>query len=194
MQALLDQYPFIQSANFTKAGRTVANLIVIHTMEAPEKPGTARHVAEWFAGKGGTPAPQASAHFCVDADEVIQCVRLDDVAWHAPGANRVGIGIEHAGFAAQTAADWDDDASRAILARSAKLCAELMRAAGVAPGRLTPDQVKAGKSGICGHIDVTNAFPESGHGHTDPGPNFPWDHYLELVSAELAANAPAAAG
>jgi N-acetyl-anhydromuramyl-L-alanine amidase AmpD len=186
MRALLD-YPFIPSANFTQAGRTVANLIVIHTMEAPEKPGTARRVAEWFAAPNGA-APQASAHFCVDADEVIQCVRLDDVAWHAPGANRVGIGIEHAGFAAQTAVDWDDESSRKILSRSAKLCAELVRVAGVAPGRLTSDQVKAGMSGLCGHIDVTNAFPDKGHGHTDPGVNFPWDNYLALVSAELAAS------
>lgn len=185
MQGLLDQYPFIQAANFTKAGRQTATLIVIHTMEAKEKPGTARSVAEWFGGKRGA-APKASAHFCVDQDEVIQCVRLDDVAWHAPGANRVGIGIEHAGFASQTPEDWNDEASRAILARSAKLCAEIMSAAGVSPGRLTPDQVKAGMSGICGHIDVTRAFPDEGHGHTDPGPNFPWDGYLKLVSEELA--------
>jgi N-acetyl-anhydromuramyl-L-alanine amidase AmpD len=193
MQGLLEQYPFIQASNYTRAGRTTAGLIVIHTMEAPEKPGTARGVAEWFGGKRGA-APQASAHFCVGPDEVIQCVRLDDVAWHAPGANRVGIGIEHAGFAAQTAEQWADASSQAILERSAKLCAEIMRAAGVSPGRLTPAQVKAGMSGICGHIDVTKAFPDEGHGHTDPGPNFPWDRYLALVSDALGSLASRAQG
>ncbi len=184
MKALLDQYPFTQAANFTPAGRTTATLIVIHTMEAPEKPGTARGVADWFGGKRGA-APKASAHFCVGPDEVIQCVRLDDVAWHAPGANRSGIGIEHTGFAAQTVEQWNDEGSNATLQRSARLCAELMRETNIAPGRLTPDQIKANMSGICGHIDVTHAFPDEGHGHTDPGPNFPWDRYLALVAEEL---------
>jgi N-acetyl-anhydromuramyl-L-alanine amidase AmpD len=185
MQGLLEQYPFIQAANFTRAGRSTAPLIVIHTMEAPEKPGTARGVAEWFGGKRG-PAPQASAHFCVGPDEVIQCVRLDDVAWHAPGANRVGVGIEHAGFAAQTVEQWDDEASRAILLRSARLCAEIMRVAGVAPGRLTPEQVKADERRLRPHRR-DGRLPKEGHGHTDPGPNFPWDRYVTLVSAALAA-------
>jgi N-acetyl-anhydromuramyl-L-alanine amidase AmpD len=148
-------------------------------------------VAEWFAGKKGE-APKSSAHFCVDPSEVIQCVRLDDVAWHAPGANRVGIGIEHAGRAAQTEAQWDDAASRAILTRSAKLCAELMREAAIGPGRLTPAQIKEGLSGLCGHIDVTRAYPDKGS-HTDPGRNFPWNRYMELVAAELEAQATATA-
>jgi N-acetyl-anhydromuramyl-L-alanine amidase AmpD len=187
MKALFDQYPFIQAKNFTRAGRAGATLIVIHTMESEEKPGTARGVAEWFAGHRGD-APPASAHFCVGPDEVLQCVRIDDVAWHAPGANSVGIGIEHAGRAAQTALMWDDAASRSVLALSAKLCAALLCEAKISPARLTPEQVRSGESGICGHIDVTRAFPDRGHGHTDPGPNFPWDHYIAMVSAELASD------
>jgi hypothetical protein len=39
--------------------------------------------------------------------------------------------------------------------------------------KLSPADVKAGKAGVCGHVDYTLA---TGDGtHTDPGPNFPWD-------------------
>jgi N-acetyl-anhydromuramyl-L-alanine amidase AmpD len=146
-------------------------------MEAPEKPGTARAVAHWFEGPN---APQASAHYCIDADETIQCVPEDVVAWAAPGANRRGVHLEHAGFASQTPAAWDDDYSRRVLARSAELAADIAARHQIPIERLTVDELKAGARGFCGHVDVTNAF-NGGKGHTDPGPAFPWDRYLELV-------------
>ena len=98
-------YPFIQARNSTPANRTTIDLLVIHTMEAPEKPDTAENVARWFAG---STAPQASAHYCIDDDSIVQCVHDKDVAWHAPGANHNGLGFEHAGFAAQAPKDWQD--------------------------------------------------------------------------------------
>jgi N-acetyl-anhydromuramyl-L-alanine amidase AmpD len=179
--------PFIQAKNFNRSTRPnpphPIQLIVIHTMEAPEKPKTAFNVASWFAGPS---APQASAHFCVDDAQVIQCVLECDVAWHAPGANSNGIGIEHAGYASQTPEQWDDDYSKAVLANSAKLAAGLCKRFGIPIVRLSIDDLKAGKLGFCGHVDVTNAF-SNGRGHVDPGVSFPWDSYLALVQAALAA-------
>jgi N-acetyl-anhydromuramyl-L-alanine amidase AmpD len=170
----------IQAVNYTPANRTDIRVLVIHTMESPEKPGTARGVAEWFAGKRGA-APKASAHYCVDELEVVQCVRHSDVAWHAPGANRTGIGIELAGRAAQSADDWQDAASTATLELAAELCCALATAYGIPVRRLTPAQISAGERGICGHVDVTLSCPDKGHGHYDPGPNFPWDGFLSRV-------------
>ncbi len=69
---------FIQAHGFTPVSERAIRLVVMHTMEAPEKPGTAMAVAEWFAGPK---APQASAHYCIDAVDVIQCVPEDVVAW-----------------------------------------------------------------------------------------------------------------
>lgn len=173
-------YPFIQARNFTPAKRESADIVVIHTMEAAEKPGTARAVASWFAGAS---APRASAHFCIDAQEVVQCVDLKDVAWHAPGCNRVGIGLEHAGYAKQTAPQWDDEYSRALLERSAFLAAELCRVFRIPVVRLSATDLRAGGArGICGHSDVSKAF--AGSDHWDPGPNFPWASYMARV-AEL---------
>jgi N-acetyl-anhydromuramyl-L-alanine amidase AmpD len=172
-------FKFVQARNYTKANRTALDLIVIHTMESPEKGTTAENVAAWFAGPT---APNASAHYCVDQDSVVQCVKDSDVAWHAPGANHNGIGIEHAGYAKQTPEEWADPASTAMLLLSAKLVAGLCKKYGIPMVRLTPADLKAKKRGLCGHIDITNAF-NGGKGHWDPGPNFPWVRYVEMILA-----------
>lgn len=173
---------FIQARNYTpvRGAPRAIRLIVIHTMEAPEKPGTALSVAHWFAGPS---APQASAHYCLDATDEVQCVHEQDVAWAAPGANNDGIHIEHAGFASQTAIDWADDYSVGLLERSARLCAHLCNRFELPAVKLDPEGVLAGLPGICGHVDVTKAYRKSTH--TDPGKGFPWATYLGLVSENL---------
>lgn len=163
-------------------------LIVIHTMENSEKPYQAESVALWFGGRSSFPAPRASCHYCVDEDSIVQCVRDTDDAWHAGPVNGYSIGIEHAGFAKQTLADWEDAPSRAILWRSAKLVAGLCKRFSIPISIVTTEALKADPSvkGICGHVNVTNAL-QGGKGHYDPGPNFPWLHYIDLVrSAPLA--------
>ncbi len=168
---------FVAARNFgPPRGNSPIKWIVIHTMQAPEKPYTARAVAHWFAGSS---APQASAHYCIDAIEVIQCVKETDVAWGAPGANRFGIHLEHAGYAEQTPDEWADDYTTATLTRSAELAREIAQRYDIPFVHLTPDQLKNGEKGFCGHVDVTVAF-NHGKGHTDPGAWFPWDRYLAL--------------
>lgn len=175
----------IQARHYTPApaGRQV-DLLVIHTMENAEKPGTAAQVARWFEGPQ---APKASAHYCIDAGEVVQCVREQDVAWAAPGANRNGIHLEHAGRANQSADGWKDNFSRAMLELSASLAADICRRYNLPIVRLTPEDLLAGKRGICGHIDVTKAFKKSTH--IDPGKDFPWDIYLDKIESFLAYGA-----
>lgn len=185
----LQAYPFVPAVNFsTRPGRK-PRLIVVHTMEAPEKPGTAEAVARWFAGGVG-PAPRASCHFCIDNDSIVQSVRVEDVAWHTPGSlggsyvNDFSIGLEHAGYARQTPEEWADPYSAAMLALSAELVSDLCRAHGIAPTRLTAKDLREGRTnGITGHVDCTRA---TGSGtHTDPGPAFPWDEYLRLIRVAL---------
>jgi N-acetyl-anhydromuramyl-L-alanine amidase AmpD len=168
--------PFVQARNYTPANRTKVDLIVIHDMEAPEKPDTAESVAKWFAGPT---APQASAHYCVDDDSIVMCVREKDVAWHAPGANSNGIGLEHAGYASQGAADWADPYSEAMLNISALLVRDICTRWQIPMNYVDAAGLLARQRGITTHLQVTNAFRQGDH--TDPGPNFPMTHYIELV-------------
>lgn len=175
---------------FSPASRTAIDLVVIHTAEAHERPSTAENVAAFFAGPQSS---RASAHYTVDSDSVVQSVLEKDVAWHAGPANGYSIGIEHAGFAKQSAAEWRDEYSQAMLERSAQLVGDICKRYGIPVRRVTVDDLKAGgpkRRGICGHIDVTNALT-GGKGHWDPGPNFPWDDYLARV-AFYAGSAEAA--
>jgi N-acetyl-anhydromuramyl-L-alanine amidase AmpD len=172
----LTSIPFVQAKHYTKGRNKPVQLIVVHDMEAPEGPLTAENVAHYFA----TTEVQASAHYCVDNNSVVQCVRLEDTAYQCKGANANGIGIEHAGYARQSLAEWLDDYGRAMLELSAQLSAVLCRQFAIEPVRaefLSGISPTVTKAGFCGHRDVP------GHGsHSDPGPNFPFDYYLGRVA------------
>lgn len=174
---------FIQAKNYTKSNRSHIRLIIIHDMEYPELPTGAEWCANFFAGEN---APKASAHYCIDNDSIVQCVRDEDVAWHAPGANSDGIGIEHAGYARQTPEQWMDDYSIAALELSAGLVAKLCEKYDIPPRRLSAEELAGGAKGIAGHADITKW---TGKGtHWDPGPGFPWEWYLDRVNEHMVAN------
>lgn len=184
--AVFDAAPaaFIAARYFDRSryGVPIAN-IIIHTAQTGEGPKSARGTAAWFAsemlGKDGKPR-KASAHYCIDAHEIIQCVHDEHMAFGAPYANRNGIHIEHAGRAEQTPEQWADPYSEKMLRRSAVLVAHLCRKHGVPIKRIGSDELKAGGRGICGHDTVSKAFPVAG-AHWDPGVSFPWSHFIELV-------------
>lgn len=186
--ALSDGFiPFVpakgQNILWPKRGRAI-DVVVVHTMEAPETSMTAENVASWFGGLNPKyPAPKASAHYCVDSDSVVQCVRDTDIAWHAPGANHNGIGVELAGFAKQTKEQWDDEFSTAMLRRAAWLVARLCREHRIPVAKLAVEDLQAKKRGLCGHDTVSKAFKASNH--WDPGPWFPWDTFLTLVAERV---------
>jgi N-acetyl-anhydromuramyl-L-alanine amidase AmpD len=175
-----ENIPFRQAANYTHANRTEMKWVVVHSMEGAEASTKAETVSMWFAGENiRFPAPRASAHYAVDCDSIVQMVRDEDVAWHAPGANRYGIGIEHAGRARQTTEQWLDAFSRAMLMQSAWLVASICLRWNIPIVFVDRDGVSSGRRGITTHCEVTHAFRKSTH--TDPGPNFPMEWYLTCV-------------
>jgi len=130
-----------------------------------------------------------STHYFHDSNSTVQCVYTQNranAAFHK--GNRLGIQHELCGTV-QTRAQWLDPASDGTLWRAAKQIARDCVKYGLPVRRLTTSQVRAawyswpnGPKGICGHVDVTNAYPEDGGTHTDPGAEFPWDVLLERVA------------
>jgi N-acetyl-anhydromuramyl-L-alanine amidase AmpD len=170
-------YPFVQSPNMTRAPRRAIDVVVIHTMEISERPDAAEICARWFK----TPVSQVSAHYCVDADSVIQCVREPNIAWHARGGNGNSIGVELAGFAGQTRRDWADSYSTAVLERAAKLVADVCRRRRIPVRWLVAEDLVAGRRGLTGHSEVSEAFKQSDH--WDPGDGFPVEGFVDRVRA-----------
>lgn len=175
--------PFVQSANYTPVPddkpRTV-ELVVVHCTENAELEGMARMNANLFADKSRS--PKASFTYVVDDREIIQCVREEDVAWHAPGCNHNGIGIEIVGRASQTTSQWADDYSRLALYGAMGIVADVCRRRKLLPVFVPAATLAGGGcSGITTHQQVTFAFPNVGHGHQDPGNNFPLEAFINGV-------------
>ena len=160
--------------------REAITLIGIHTMEAPEGNQTAENVARYFL----RPDIQASAHWCVDNDSRVRCVLDTDGAWTMPPTNNYSLNIEMAGYAGQTASQWNDSYSNAVLDNCAVCAAEWCKKYGIPVRHLTSAQIANREKGLAGHADVNAVFHASDH--SDPGPNFPWDRFLGMVNAHLS--------
>lgn len=176
-----DKWPFVRARNFTKVdSRRPVRVIVMHSMEAPEKGDTAENVAQYFA----TTEREASAHLCVDNNSIVQCVLDNDVAWAAPGANRDGIHIEMAGYAAQTVQEWQDQYSVLVLENAAEAAAQYCLKYDIPVQQLSNNQLGDKVSrGFVSHAQVSEVFKKSDH--TDPGEGFPWKFFLSRVSTKL---------
>lgn len=145
------------SANFRTADRPadyVVDRVVVHVTQGS------------FAGSVRAfedPGHLAAAHYIVGKDgRITQMVRELDVAYHAGnrGYNERSVGIEHEGFVERRSSFTD-----AMYAASARLAARVC-------GRY---DIPVDREHIVGHSEIPQAD------HTDPGPYWDWDRYLELV-------------
>lgn len=163
-------------AHYYEGRNEALRLIVIHTMEAPESPKAAENIAAYFASGNVV----ASAHACVDQDSVVVCLPPTATAFAAPGANADGYQIEHAGYASQDGAGWNDAESQSMLRLSAAHARSIALAAGIPLRHLADDELAAGAAGFVGHDQVSRVYKRSDH--WDPGTNFPWSQYMSLVN------------
>lgn len=182
-----DDFPFVAAKYFTKFdGRRNPRLIVLHDMEAPEKGDTAEAIARYFATLDGDKEGKKSAHYCIDNNSIVQCVRDNDIANAAPGANADGLQLEMAGYGKQSAEQWLDDYSRAVIDNAAHVAAQLGLKFDIPMMQLTDAQLadKASR-GIVTHAQVSRVFKKSDH--TDPGSAFPMQHFLARAAEHIAA-------
>lgn len=177
-----DNWPVVKARHFNKLStRRRVRLVVLHSMEAPEKGTTAEAVARYFA----TTDRRASAHVCVDNNSIVQCVFDNDVAFAAPGANSDGIHIEMAGYARQTREEWLDPYSTMVIENAANVAAQYCLKFGLPVTTLADEQLLKGAAGIVSHDQVSRVYRRSTH--TDPGKGFPWDHFMARVKHYYAA-------
>lgn len=176
---------FVRARWFTETNGRQIDLLVVHSMEYPEKGDSAEAIAAYFAaGAGGR---KASAHECADTNSRVTCVLDKDVAYAAPGANHNGLHLELAGYARQTRAAWLDPYSRSMLTGpAADWTREKARAYGIPLTYLPAAKLLGPRPrGVTTHNEVRLAFGLTTH--TDPGAGFPMD---VLLAAALAGAAP----
>lgn len=174
---------FVQARHYTRTSGRQIDYVVIHDMETPEDSRRAENVAAWFAGPT---SPKASPHYNCDDDSTVQSVRDQDIAYHAPGVNHNGIGIENAGRAKQTRAEWLDKYSHKMLReQTAPLTRWLCVRYGIPIRFVDAAGLRRGERGITTHLEVSRAFKRSSH--WDPGYNFPMDVFLGWVQGSPVA-------
>lgn len=174
---------FVQARYYAKGRPDGPPLwIVVHDMEASEYSGRAESTAEYF--RTMTDGRTVSSHYCADNDSVVQCVLLADTAFtvgNRPGNYR-GINWEFSGFARQTRAEWLDAFGLAMFRQAAPIIRSDMARFDIPLRRCSVSDLQARRPGITSHNDLRLAF--GGTTHTDPGPNFPWDVFLQIVEGD----------
>ena len=140
--------------------------IIIHTMQ-----GTYEGAISWFRS-ASNPYYTSTQYLIRSSDgDITQMVHESDTAHHIGGWNPWTIGIEHEG--------WVEDPGRwyteTMYQSSARLVRHLCDKYGVPIDR----------EHILGHVEVPGAS------HTDPGPGWDWDHYMDLVHAAGGPPLPA---
>lgn len=144
---------------------------------SPCKNGGARSIANYFATHR-----TGSAHYVVDPGEIVQCVREGTIAYHAP-PNTGSIGIELCDPQSGSATRWADGNHTAMLQRAAKLVVEIAKRHKVPLTRIGPSDLRAGKHGICGHVDVSYAWHQTDHGDPMEAGPFPWSRFMEMIKS-----------
>ena len=154
------------SGNYTVSNRPITypiRYVVVHVVQ-----GSYQSCISWFQN----PNARVSAHYVIRSSdgEVTQMVRHKDIAWHAGNwwYNCRSIGIEHEG--------WVHDPkwfTYAMYYSSAALVRHICRTYSIPRTR----------SHIIGHVEVPGAT------HTDPGPNWNWDFYMQLVQSSAILEA-----
>jgi hypothetical protein len=141
--------------NYTNSGRGAKqiDLVVIHIAQ-----GSYSGTISWFKDRRSN----VTAHYVVgNRGKVAQCVRNEDIAWHAGNwaYNKRSIGIEHSGYASSPGA------FRGKYRTSAKLSAYLSRRYNIPVDR--------------NHFVLHRNVP--GGTKRCPGPHFNYHKYLKLV-------------
>lgn len=192
-------------------GRQTPTLIVTHSTVGPTKAGSARGVARFFA----TEENKTSAHYCVDAVEVVQCVGDHTIAYHC-GYNYNSLAIEMCDYPVLASMThwllpkrkrtgkrivvahrkinplrWLSSDHRRMLLRAAQLTGDLCLAYDIPARYLTDDQLRAwDRAGRPAHLGGIATHAQMSRvfkmsTHWDPG-RWPSRLFLHRVQTRIA--------
>jgi N-acetyl-anhydromuramyl-L-alanine amidase AmpD len=151
------------SAHLTDGrARVKPTLIVLHSTEGS----SASSAAGWFAH----PDSQGSTHMIVGEDGCYRTLPDEANAAGAGTVNPRALQIEFTGYAKWSRAEWL--AKSRTMSSGRAIVQSWARTYGIPLRHLTHAELRAGRSGVATHDDVSKVF---GGTHWDPGPNFPID-------------------
>lgn len=175
----------------SRNGQTV-RLVVVHTGEGILD---ADDMAAFLDNNDG-----ASAHAACDSTTLrAPLVPYDRAAWTLGNGNAISDNIELCGYAQMTRDQWLSQSpvtfyvqhlQRSVTVRNpydmlriaAQWAGDRCRARGIPIRYVSPQQIRNGEAGICGHIDYNQAYAAGDH--WDPGPGFPWGEFIQLANGE----------
>jgi N-acetyl-anhydromuramyl-L-alanine amidase AmpD len=160
---------------FNARNGAAITLVTVHMMQ-----GYYGGTISWFKNCGNG----VSAHYLLRSSDgqITQMVRESDLAWHVRASNPYTIGLEHEGFVAEpswyTTAMYE--ASAALVRRIGQRHGidRTKTYGGTFQGPLSDIDYK-----IKGHVHFSNQT------HTDPGTNWNWARYRQLVIGTAERNA-----
>lgn len=169
-------YNILTTADSGPRNLATIQLGVFHTTEN-EDTTDPRAVARWQQNR----ANGSSYNVLVGTNG--ETVRSNDdnyIPWSAgQTANRVGVHCSAIGYASRDRAGWIRHPAQ--IESMARWAANVSTRYGLPLKWLTPDEVRAGHKGFCGHAEVSAAWKEVNH--WDPGAGFPRDLVLERATA-----------
>lgn len=168
------------SCNYSSRNSVAVSAVTIHTVQ-----GTYAGCISWFQNC----AASVSAHYVVRSSDgqITQMVYESLKGWHVGSENPYTIGIEHEGYVNNPA--WY---TVAMYTNSAALCADICTDYGINPLRTgwwpwlaTTYYNQSSIPGSCTRVKGHMHYPNQSH--SDPGVNWDWDYFYELINPAPAA-------
>ena len=171
------------SCNYTTGRTQSISAVTIHDTE-----GSYAGTISWFQNC----TSQVSAHYVIRSSDgqVTQMVAEANKAWHVGNENGYTIGIEHEGYCSQTG--WY---TNAMYSSSANLVKDICNRNGI-----DPKTTYSGPACTCSQSSSTceksSTIKIKGHqmfpnqSHTDPGSNWDWAKYYNLINGGGSVSPP----
>ncbi len=169
------------ACNFSSRAGTPVSAVTVHTIQ-----GSYAGAISW----ANNCASNVSYHYVARSSDgqITQMVLEADKAWHVGSENPYTIGIEHEGYVDNPI--WYTEA---MYVSSVNLVRDITESGyGINPLRTYQGPATVGTLtlGACTKIKGHQHFP--GAAHTDPGVNWNWEHYYQLINEDPAYTTMAA--